>query len=335
LLSVTWSVRPDLTSYRAIVAIGIASFGVWFGMGLRLREQVVALALFSIGVSTSSMAIVVLRPRLGQSNIDSSWSGIFANANSLAPAAVVGILAAAGLVVEYRRLSIRTGAVALGALNLVLLVKSMSFTGYSALLMAAVVSFAFALIPAVKNRGWSGTVVGWLAAFITLGIGIFGWTHVGSLADAVGQNPTLSSRSVIWDATNQFIANRPFHGYGYWAFWENAQYSEPIGRWYGSAHNSVLEVAVGLGWVGAVLFATIVLTAVGGRARACWVRPCAANVWWMALLAAVLAEHTTESFVLWHSYVWILLVSAAFLPTHGETLDVSPTSSDQVNVKSA
>lgn len=46
LLSVVWSVSPELTGPRALTSVGIAAFSVWFGYELKFDEQLVALALF-------------------------------------------------------------------------------------------------------------------------------------------------------------------------------------------------------------------------------------------------------------------------------------------------
>jgi exopolysaccharide production protein ExoQ len=314
LLSVTWSVRADLTANRAIIAVGIAAFGAWFGLALRFREQLLAVTIFSVTVSTGSLAMVVFRPHLGTSTVDGTWQGVFANSNSLAPAAAVGILAAVGLLIEFRDKRILPASALLGGLNLVLLVRSSSFTGYFAITASVIVFAAFALIPRVKRSRLNGVVVGSIAAISTVSAGYVASQHISTIASAVGQDPTLSNRTGVWAASRVYISIRPVLGYGYWAFWESDRYSELDIRRYGSTHNSLLEVAVGLGLIGAAIFVVLVGTAVICMSRQNWRKPSLQKVWWMALLAALLAEHTTESFVLWHSYVWMLLVATVFVP---------------------
>ncbi|MYB87718.1 MAG: hypothetical protein F4X85_10995 [Acidimicrobiaceae bacterium] len=79
----------------------------------------------------------------------------------------------------------------------------------------------------------------------------------------------------------------------------------------GSAHNSLVEVGLGLGLLGAVPFAVIVVLAARNAGLALWRRPGTDTWMWAALVAFLLVENVTESFVLWFSYSWVLLMAAA------------------------
>ena len=79
----------------------------------------------------------------------------------------------------------------------------------------------------------------------------------------------------------------------------------------GSAHNSLVETALGLGILGAAPFVMLVVLAAINAGRGLWLRPSADTATWAALTVFVLLENVTESFVLWFSHIWVLLLVAA------------------------
>ncbi len=318
LLSVVWSVSPELTGPRALTSVGIAAFSVWFGYELKFDEQLVALALFSAAATAASYTLIIFRPNIGRGNGE-GWQGAFASANSLGPAAAVGIVVAVGVAVRYRRpVIVAVSTVALLA-DLVLLKGALSVTAVAGPVVGALAAVGAVIVRNLQARDVPGRVVG--SSVVLLGGGAFVAvaTNIGTVASFFGQDPMLSSRTRIWTEVRQFISERPVTGYGYWAFWENLEYSwesyNRIGGHYGSAHNSFFEVGLGLGLVGAALFGLIVTGGVAAVALRAWRFGDAASIGWVVLLAVVLVEHLMESFVLWHSYVWVLLVAAACTPT--------------------
>ena len=83
----------------------------------------------------------------------------------------------------------------------------------------------------------------------------------------------------------------------------------------GSAHNSLMEVALGLGLIGTVPFVVIVVLAARNAGLHLWRRPGADSWMWAAVIGFALVENVTESFVLWFSYIWVLLMAAALRPS--------------------
>jgi O-antigen ligase len=117
----------------------------------------------------------------------------------------------------------------------------------------------------------------------------------------------------MWADVRGLIADGPWHGYGHWAFWDRpdltAETYSALGA-YASAHNSWLEVLLGVGIVGLVLFMILCITAVVGVFAAFWQRPSVSNAWWCAVVVFVVAHNMMESFVLWHSAILVLLVAS-------------------------
>jgi O-antigen ligase len=154
----------------------------------------------------------------------------------------------------------------------------------------------------------------------------------------VGADATFSSRRLIWSDVRSAIALRPWRGYGFFAFWDSEELTaatyKHVGIAYGSAHNSVLEVALGLGRIGLVLYLTLALFMVVGIARAIWLKTKIATVAWVALTVFMIAQNSMESFVLWHSYLWALFVAATVvssrLPTTSSSIGGASDRFDRV-----
>ena len=123
---------------------------------------------------------------------------------------------------------------------------------------------------------------------------------------------TFSQRRTIWSLVWDRVLERPWGGYGFFAFWEEPELvAEHVLLERGSAHNSLVETALGLGVVGTVPFVILVVLATVNAGRGLWLRPSPDTGMWVAVAVFVLVENVTESFVLWFSHIWVLLLAAA------------------------
>jgi exopolysaccharide production protein ExoQ len=323
--SVTWSVAPDATAVRSLLTSGVAAFGLWFGLHLRFREQLLSIFGAAAALSLWSLVLILVQPHTHLSyppSIFPNWHteafGVFGNPNSLGPVAAIAVLSSIGVWVLYPARQARFVALVVAAVGVVLTIWSQSVTAIVALIVAVLVICACALLLPLVRRvsGWivGGSIVVSLAVLWK----VF-FDHLGRLAPLVGAESTLSSRRLIWSDVRSAIALRPWRGYGFFAYWDDqnltASTYQHIGIAYGSAHNSVLEVALGLGRVGLVLYVALALFMVVGISRAVWVSTTMASVAWMATLVFLVVQNSMESFVLWHSYLWALFVAATVVPS--------------------
>jgi O-antigen ligase len=123
---------------------------------------------------------------------------------------------------------------------------------------------------------------------------------------------TFVQRRTIWGFVWERIEERPLHGFGWFNVWADPEFislDRLLAR--GSAHGSFFEVWLGLGVVGLVPFLVVVALALHGAVTAAWHRPSVDTWAWLALVAFLVIENLTESFVLWFSYNWVLLMAAA------------------------
>lgn len=303
LASSLWSVDPPATAWRSSIYVGMALLA-WAVARFDARDTAATIAVVAAAAVGASLLLVVLRPDLGLGPND-YWKGVYTNRNSLAPLAAIGVLVGLRSVVAPGRLR-RVAAALLVAGSAAALVGAGSRTAWVALAAAVAVSV---LPPAYwwLSRRWDRRRAAW-ACLAAAAAGLA--AAVAALA-AIWSEPTLHQRRTIWSLVWDRILERPAVGHGFFTFWDIEELTQHVLLRRGSAHNSLVEVALGLGLLGVAPFVAIVVLAARNAGLAVWRRPGADTWMWAALVAFLIVENVTESFVLWFSYSWVLLMAAA------------------------
>lgn len=323
LLSATWSSTPAASPMAAMIDLGIAAFGCWIALACNIEEHVTSVMLATVTAVVLSVPVVIWWPKYGREPVigpsaGGEWMGIFGNRNSLSAVCVLGIIAAAGF--YALRPSWRRGllSVALSALHFVVLWGTHGDTSRLALVLCMLAAGGIPLLWRLRSHRTSGYVVSAAGVAALSAAWIVFFDNLDRIAARIGMDPTLSRRTLIWRHVRAFIRVHPVRGYGYWGFWENPALTQgtydSVGTAYGSAHNSVLEVMLMLGVIGLILYLCVVLAAIVGISRWLWNAPSVASWWWGVVLVYLVAQNLTESFVLWHSYNWMLFVAASVVP---------------------
>ena len=298
-----WSLTPDLTRGRSVVYVGLAAFA-WIIADLDDGEVRRALTIVAGAAVGASLLVVAWSDSIGLDR-NEDWRGIYTNRNSLAPIAAIAVLLGIGHVVEARGVR-RLAAVGFVALSAVALAGSGSRTAWLALVMA--VGGAFVVVAARIGGDRHGARV----RTAVLGGGVVGAGIALAILSRLWGDTTFAQRRTIWSLVRDRIAERPVHGFGWFNVWSDADF---VSAHYlltrGSAHGSILEVWLGLGLIGLVPFLVIVALALRGTITAAWRTPSVASWTWLALVLFLVIENLTESFVLWFSYNWVLLMAAA------------------------
>ncbi len=130
---------------------------------------------------------------------------------------------------------------------------------------------------------------------------------------ALGRDPTLTGRTVLWEHILGSISDRTLLGYGYAAYWYGAYGpgSAFIESWgINSAHNGWLEAALDLGVPGLIVLVAIMgRLLVQGFFAARYGASRAEPAWAFAVGCALVAISISESvFLERHSMNWIVLV---------------------------
>ena len=151
------------------------------------------------------------------------------------------------------------------------------------------------------------------ATWSVLGAAAVGLVGLVAVTAALWQESTFVKRRINWGLVWDYIADRPLTGHGFFAFWEVPELIAAHERlmYDGSAHNSALEVLLGTGLIGLAPFAVIAVAAAFNAGRDL-VRDPGADTWlWAAVVAFALFQNVAESFVLWFSYNWVIIMAAA------------------------
>jgi exopolysaccharide production protein ExoQ len=302
-LSSLWSLAPDLTRGRSLIYVGLAAFA-WIVADLDFARFRSALGL-AVGVAlAASVLAVLLSDSIGVDRND-DWRGIYTNRNSLAPIAALGVIVGLSFLATARR-DRRIGAALLPLVSTVVILGSGSRTAVLALAVAIGSSLLLVAARVGQERygRWARIAAGVVAATGALAL--------TAVISQMWSEPTLAQRRSIWSLVWDRIGERPVHGHGWFSIWTVPEFTsiDPLlGR--GSAHGSFLEVWLGLGLLGLIPFLLIVGLALFGTVRAAWREPSVASATWLAIVIFLLIENLTESFVLWFSYNWVLLMAAA------------------------
>lgn len=313
LASVSWSIIPALTSSRALTAVGVVTFGVWFGTRLTATEQMHAVAWAMVGVMAASAFLVVVVPSYGRGAFrdptGGSFRGLSANPNSLGPLCVLSVVTFVAMAWTSTTPRRRAAWIAGAIVAVVLLVGSRSETAIATTILAGVLAVAIWAVGILRQGGTAGRVVAGGAGLAALAVAAGAWRLFWRLSDLLSGDDTFGGRRRIWNFVVSVAGLRPWRGWGYWAYW-NVTNSGAIIR-YGSAHNSLLEVYLGLGRIGLVPFTVIVALAIAGVSRRLWLSYTPSAVWLTIVVATLLLGNITESFVLFHSHNWALVCGAA------------------------
>ena len=291
-----WSLEPGETWWRGViysllpfVALVIADLppsllrrGVGLGAGLLIVGSVV----------------LVIAGAPGSSDVHGDWQGLMTNRNSLAPICALAVLVGVSLVLE----GVRRSGVLLVIIGVTGLVGSGSRTAVVALAVAFLVS-TLVTIDAdhffLRRRS--------IRAGLTFGLVIVG----AFAAVLLWRVPSFQQRREIWRLVGDHVADSPLIGKGWGAFWRHPELHDQPLLQQGSAHGSLPDVLLGGGVIALVLWLVVIGFALAGTGWRAW-RSRNTDAWlWFALTLFLLVQNVTESFVLWFSYNWVLLIAAS------------------------
>ncbi len=308
LLSTLWSVAPEVTGRRAVAFAAYGLLGVVVALrwtGRELLERLLQLALLLL---VASLAFQLLAPGLA-TMADGSWRGAFTHKNGSGQAASFAVLVL--LLARRHRLVRAIPAAAALAVALVLLVASRSATS---LLVTAIAAGGLLLLgrdglPMLARAA----IVSFAGAGLAL-VSLWSLLEPERAVQLLGRDPTLTGRVQLWELVLARIAERPWLGWGFHAWFTVPGHLDYLLSTLGwvppNAHNGYLEVTLGLGLVGMAL--TLWLLAVAlGRALALLARGdrlLAETA--LVLLGAHLIRNLVESELLQQTGLgWLLLVA--------------------------
>ena len=296
-ISAFWSDDPALVIRRAGTVSATTLFGVYLAARGDLAPLIASLVKVYAIAAVASFVAIALLPQAATVTGDyytNAWRGAFTDKNELGMACAEAIMIS--VYACYRRYGPRWLAGLNIAAFLVLLYGSQSKTPVVVMMAGLYAAF---LVLALRRRSGAGLVVGY--ALLVLGFAgaaLLAGTWQEALA-ALGRDATFTNRTRIWQLALEYIERRPWLGYGYGGFWraDSADaniFWDALGFKTPHAHNSLLELTLGVGIVGAALAALAWLAAIYRTLRVA-AAPHATHVaFGFALLAGSFFENLSE-----------------------------------------
>lgn len=308
-----WSIDPEVTQRRVIAMAINAAFALYLGAVFRDGALPRLLMQTCLVMAVGSVIMVFAYPQIGVHQADNAgmWRGLWYEKNQMGLVMVVGaVSAAACLAADDRRPW--TALAAFGLCSLLVL-ASQSKTSLLCLLLGS--GFVGGLW-ALRRGGAVLTVAGLWGGVLLAGGAAWVWfVDSAAVLTALGKDPSLTGRTLIWESLMRRVAERPWTGYGFSAFWGRdsvpAAFVRQETAWpVPSAHNGWIDLLVQLGWPGAVAVGVVIAVAVvlvvlrldGMGARE--------GYWSGAYLAVFLLLSLSESVLLNHaSLPWTLMLA--------------------------
>jgi exopolysaccharide production protein ExoQ len=294
--STVWSEAPKETLKYAI------ELGITVVAGVLIssaRSQEAVLRGMAVAFLAYALAAVVIGGTvgIGVGAGGSAMSGLTDSKNLLADIASTGLLvsmAVAMMAIRGRKwLWLAFGVFAM-AIEFYAVTGARSAGALLGLAMG--VGGMLALLPLLAAgkavRAWLTSVV----AVILIAVGLsYRWLAQAMIeigASVFDKDPTLTGRTYLWYRAADLIQEKPMLGRGYYAFWLQGNIdAEGLWRYFGiqerggfTFHNTLVDILVTLGWVGALVIAATLLVAAVLLVRKFVERPNLAMVFWVGIL---------------------------------------------------
>jgi exopolysaccharide production protein ExoQ len=256
-LSVLWSTEPDLTLRRVIVLI-LLMIGAT-GVAARCSLHEIAWIGFVAGFVLLTAGILC-ELALGTFNPFTSGYRFAGLLNPIGTAEVSSVLILSSILLARRapRLRMLLGAVSVFAFLIILMTRS---RGPLAALLIAIAVHIVLTWPI--TRTFFAALLAVLSGLLLVAFG-YQLAELALLGRTEGVM-TLTGRLPLWEVMFTFIGERPLLGYGYNSFWTPARFGAVesyTGFHAADAHNSYINMILGVGFAGAMLWLVVLTGAI-------------------------------------------------------------------------
>jgi O-antigen ligase len=264
-LSILWSPQPTPT-FNDVVSLAL-TIAVAAYLAARFDARTLAALLFAAMVIAASLSVLTafIRPELGLHTYPphiGTLRGLYIHKNILGQATAIGAIPGTLLVLDglTRRRWWTIPAIAGLALIIAVLWMADSRTSQTSLVFSLGVTFGFKLLRRGPDRlaDAAGVVLG----VTTLGMtGLLASGVIAPISTLLGRSRTMFARLEIWAAAFDVLDKQYWLGLGFESFWVEGSPTRQavettVGWAVSSAHNGYIDVVLGLGLVGLLLFST-------------------------------------------------------------------------------
>ena len=257
-LSTGWSDMPDVTVRRCIALLGTVVIGAYGALRFAPDKMVRSISYVAVPALLGSLALAVVDPS-NAITFDGLLRGSFIHKNSLGGFAAFALFTLAARLVEthYGSWAGRCWDLLLSFVCIVALTLSKSDTPIPSLVVALALFGIARTLRTSGDRLWASLPI--VAAVLLVMVLVVASELRPVIAESLGKDPELSGRVEIWNFVVGMIANKPFLGYGFGAFWQGMSSPGAI-LWQSTgdyaavnAHNGYLQLLLDTGVVGGVL----------------------------------------------------------------------------------
>ncbi|ELS02525.1 lipid A core-O-antigen ligase-like enyme [Xenococcus sp. PCC 7305] len=258
-ISCFWSIAPDKTFRFGVYGIGSTMVGLYLATRYTIKEQINILTWTFATIIILSVLFAVGAPKYGYmlSGIyPDAIRGIYTHKNLMgmmsAFATVIFFLKA----IDTKHRSWIFWLLFMSSVVVTILCKSTTSLGNMLIMLTLCMSY--------RIFRWNYEVlVSTILGILILGVSglLFFFNFIGTDAffEAIGKDPTLSTRTEIWAQVWEAIQLKPWLGYGSAAFWDGlegpSKYVElAVRAKVAYAHNGFLDILLGIGFIGMSLF---------------------------------------------------------------------------------
>lgn len=282
LVSVAWSIAPDVTIRRFVRILTIASDALAFALLARSPANFQSvlrpiLTTFLIG----SIIFVLTDPQLAieqapEAQLIGAWHGLAPQKNALGSTAAIALLLwlHGWLSGETSRWKASIGL----AVSAICLVKSRSSTSLMATVFAGGLLLVLLRSPAPLKRYMPYLITLFVCAVLVYSLAVLDLLPgsgllLSPITALTGKDLTFSGRTAIWQIIEQNIALHPWLGGGYGAYWTGLRNSpsmvmlQSLYYYPTESHNGYLDVINDLGYAGLACLAGYVVVYVSQGIR--------------------------------------------------------------------
>lgn len=280
-ISAIWSELPYQTISRSVALVGTTIFGIYLANRYTLKQQLILLRNTFLTIVLLSIAFVIVLPQYGIMGAlhAGAWRGIYTHKNELGRLMSLGAIVflmqsrqegeikIIGLKIRSigtlkqcvpigtRRDSFLQSTLTLLGLGaaIAMILLSRSSGGIVNLTIMAIALAMFKISQLRLDLKFLFTM-GSIVLFLIIAVIVF--PNPELIFASIGKSSDLTGRGDLWNVLLDLLSSRLLLGFGYGVFWESygAIVTLAVGWDVPHAHNGFLDLTLGVGLLGLILF---------------------------------------------------------------------------------
>ncbi len=308
---------------RFALELGITVTAALLLSSARNQRAVLRAIALAFLIYVADAVLTGARVQVGANGGD-AFSGLTDSKNLMADIASTGlIVSVAVLIISLRERKWLWASLAYAAIALDLYCVAAARSAGAILGLAMGLTPLLVLSPLVAAgkalRGWLTATVALVLVVVGLNYRVLAEALMNLSADLFDKDPTLTGRTYLWYRAFDLIHERPLLGRGYFSFWLQGNIdAEGLWRYAGIAersgfnfHNTLVDLLVTVGWIGAGVLLVTVLVGAMALIRRFVLRPDLPLVFWISIFLYELARTPIETLGIQPFYFSTTLVFGA------------------------